>query len=389
MNSANSVSVAAQNQPEMLLVRAAQVFTPQDAGKQDILACGRQIIRIAPRIDPPPNLKVRIIDASGKLVIPGLVDLHVHLIGGGGEGGFATRTPEIDSDTILKAGVTTVAGCLGTDDVTRSLESLFAKAMQLRSSGISAFIYTGSYHVPPPTITGSIRRDIALLEPVIGVGEIAISDHRSSHPSFEEFIRMASEARTGGMIGGKAGLVHLHLGNGRDRLALLMRAVKETEIPIGQFLPTHVNRSPELFQHALEFARLGGNIDLTAGAEALEFALAPAKAIKQAIKAGINLNRITISSDSNGSMPVFDAQGNLVRLAVGKIERLLKELQAVQASGLALEKALCLFTQNPARRLGLDKRKGHLAPGMDADLVICNPGLQVEKVISRGKLRLS
>ncbi len=378
---------AAKRQPTMILVRGGNLFTPRPAGRQDILTCGRRIIKIAPVIEPPRDLEITIIEAAGKLVIPGLVDLHVHLIGGGGEGGFATRTPEIDPATILAAGVTTVAGCLGTDDVTRSLEALFAKAMQLRASGISAFIYTGSYHVPPPTITGSIRRDIALLEPVIGVGELAISDHRSSQPGFGEFIRLAAEARTGGMIGGKAGLVHIHTGSGSNRLDLLMRAVNETEIPIGQFLPTHVNRTPELFRHALEFARLGGNIDITAGAEALEFALEPVKAIRLATKAGIGLERLTISSDSNGSMPVFDNHGNLVRLAVGKIDRLLKELQALRASGLALEQVLGLFTENPARRLGLEKQKGRLEEGMDADLLVCDSGLRIESVIAQGRLQ--
>ena len=111
-----------------------------------------------------------------------------------------------------------------------------AKAMQLEEEGISTYMYTGSNQFPIATITGSVRKDVALIPKVIGVGEIAISDHRSSQPGFEELCRVAAEARVGGMIGGKAGLVHLHVGNGRRRLDPVIRMVEETEIPIDQFL---------------------------------------------------------------------------------------------------------------------------------------------------------
>ncbi len=381
--------ITSDQQPPLLLVKGGHVYTPQDQGELDILTCDERILKIAPRIDPPPGIAVKIVDARKKLVIPGLIDLHVHLLGGGGEGGFGTRMPEISLKTILEAGVTSVVGCLGTDDVTRRLESLLAKALQLRDEGISAYIYTGSYHVPPPTITGSIRKDIALIDPIVGVGELAISDHRCSQPTFEEFVRIAAEARTGGMIGGKAGLVHLHVGNGEKRLSLLIKTVKETEIPIGQFLPTHVNRTAELFEHALEFARMGGNIDLTAGSAALAFGLDTTSALEMISKENINLDQITLSSDSNGSMPIFNSRGQLVRLAVGQISVLPKALRSLHASGMPLDQALCPFTANPASRLGLARRKGRLEPGMDADIILLDStNLEIDTVIARGKLML-
>src|SRR5512139_4201755 len=188
------------------LIKEGTLYAPQNMGMKDILIVGRTIARIADHIDLPSDLPIRRISASGKLVTPGLVDLHVHLLGGGGEAGPRTRTPEITLSKITRAGVTTVVGCLGTDDVSRRPETLLAKAMQLEEEGISTYIYTGSYQFPPPTITGSVRKDISLIPKVIGVGEIAVSDHRSSQPSFEELCRVAAEARVGGMIGGKAGL---------------------------------------------------------------------------------------------------------------------------------------------------------------------------------------
>src|SRR5512139_148896 len=188
------------------LIKEGTLYAPQNMGMKDILIAGRMIARIADHIDLPGDFQIRRISASGKVVTPGFVDLHVHLLGGGGEAGPRTRTPEITLSKITRAGVTTVVGCLGTDDVSRRPETLLAKAMQLEEEGISTYIYCGSYQFPMATITGSIRKDIALIPKVIGVGEIAVSDHRSSQPTFEELARVAAEARVGGMIGGKAGL---------------------------------------------------------------------------------------------------------------------------------------------------------------------------------------
>src|SRR5512139_3569521 len=230
------------------LIKEGNVYAPEPKGIRDILVVGRIIALIAEQIELTGDFEVQVISARDKLVLPGFVDLHVHLLGGGGEGGFWTRTPDIALSTIARAGVTTLVGCLGTDDVSRHPETLLAKANQLEEEGVSAYIYTGSYQLPLPTITGSVRKDIALIPKVIGVGEIAISDHRSSQPTFEELARVAAEARVGGMIGGKAGLVHLHMGSGPRGLAPVIRIIKETEIPIGQFLPTHLTRASSLLE---------------------------------------------------------------------------------------------------------------------------------------------
>ena len=241
----------AQEKAMFTLITGGTIYAPEKLGRKDILIAGRVIARIAERIDLPAEFKPVVIRAKGKTIVPGLVDLHVHLLGGGGEAGPWSRTPEITLSKITRAGVTTVVGLLGTDDVSRRPETLLAKSMQLEQEGISAYIYSGSYQLPLATITGSLRKDIALIPKVVGVGEVAVSDHRSSQPSFEELCRIAAEARIGGMLGGKAGLVHLHMGAGPRRLDPVIRMVRETEIPIGQFLPTHLNRTQTLMEHAV------------------------------------------------------------------------------------------------------------------------------------------
>jgi beta-aspartyl-dipeptidase (metallo-type) len=368
------------------LIRGGSVYAPQKLGRKDILIAGRVIARIADRIELPAEFNAQVMRASGKTIVPGFVDLHVHILGGGGEAGPWSRTPEITLSKITRAGVTTVVGLLGTDDVSRRPESLLAKAMQLEQEGISAYIYSGSYQLPLATITGSLRKDLALIPKVLGVGEVAVSDHRSAQPSFEELCRMAAEARVGGMLGGKAGLVHLHMGAGPRRLEPVIRMARETEIPIGQFLPTHLNRTQTLMEHAIEFAKMGGNIDLTASGKNLPFHPTSVEAIQMALEAGVAVDQITLSSDSNGSMPIFDAQGDVVKLGVGDIQCLFDDWRMLLKAGLSMEDSLKIVSSNPARRVGLFASKGSLEAGKDADLLMLDKELNIESVLAKGRL---
>ena len=147
----------AQKRPMFTLITGGTVYAPQKLGHRDILIAGRAIARIAETIDLPAEFKPRVIRAKGRAIVPGFVDLHVHLLGGGGEAGPWSRTPEITLSKITRAGVTTVVGLLGTDDVSRRPETLLAKAMQLEQEGVSAYIYSGSYQLPLATVTGSLR----------------------------------------------------------------------------------------------------------------------------------------------------------------------------------------------------------------------------------------
>ncbi len=368
------------------LIKGGTVYGPEKMGVKDLLIVGRTIARVSNQIDLPSDFKVRVISASGKIVTPGLIDLHVHLLGGGGEGGPRTRTPEITLSKITRAGVTTAVGCLGTDDVSRRPETLLAKAMQLEEEGVSTYIYCGSYQFPLPTITGSVRKDIALIPKVIGVGEIALSDHRSSQPTFEELCRVAAEARVGGMLGGKAGLVHLHMGSGQRMLDLILRVIDETEIPIGQFLPTHLTRTQSLLEQSIQFAKMGGNIDLTVKGLDLHFPLTTGKALEMVLDRGVAPEQITLSSDSNGSMPIFDEEGKIIKLGVGDIQNLYLEWKGLVEEAFPFEDVLKMVTSNPAKRAGIYQMKGSVEEGKDADLLILDKDLRIESVMAKGRI---
>ncbi len=364
------------------IIKNANIYSPEPVGKRDILIAGERISHIAQEIPVPAGLgQVDVVDVKGATLVPGFLDQHVHLIGGGGEGGPATRTPEIQLSQITTAGVTTVVGCLGTDGTTRHMASLLAKARALEIEGITTFIYTGAYEVPTRTVTDNVRNDLVLIDKVIGVGEIAISDHRSAQPEIMDLRKLAAEARVGGMLGGKPGLFHFHVGGGPRGIQPIFDILETTELPIHMFTPTHMNRTPELLEQGARFTKRGGVVDITAGARAYEGIL------KLLNDFGVSIDNITISSDGNGSLPKFDAQGNLIGLGVGSVMTTYDTWKDLIVRGhIPMEEALKIITTNVARNLNLVGRKGSVQVGADADFVVLNGELEIKQVWARGRL---
>ncbi len=363
------------------IIKNATVYSPDFMGKKDIMFTAGKIAFMEDGIDVSLFKDyVEVIDATGKLLFPGFVDCHVHILGGGGEGGFKTRTPEIVLSDLISGGVTTVVGCLGTDGVTRNMESLIAKAKGLQEEGISAFVYSGSYRLPLGTLTGSIQKDIMMIDSVIGIGEIAISDHRSSAPVIEEFARAAADARVGGILSGKAGIVNVHLGDGKEMLDYLFYMMKNSEIPASQFLPTHANRNKELFNEAILYASEGGYIDFTTStvpAFIAEGEVKASDAYKIGLDKGVPSSQMTFSSDGQGSLPRFNSNGGLEGLDVGKVTSLYESVKEMIINhGMSIEEALRPITCNPAKLLKL-KGKGMLEIGSDADFVLVDAATYV------------
>ena len=280
----------------MKLIQNIDVYAPQHLGKKDVLTINDKIVKIkdAGSISADGFLsEAEIINGEGLLLTPGFIDSHVHVLGGGGEGGFANRTPEATMEGLTKFGVTTVVGCLGTDGIGRDMCALVAKTKGLNEQGMSAYCYTGSYQIPVRTLTDSIVKDIMMIQEIIGTGEIAISDHRSSQPTFEEFARVVADTRLGGVLSGKAGIVNVHLGDSPRCLDLIERVVDETEIPASQILPTHINRNEMLFGKSIEYALKGGAVDFT-GNEDIDYweticdEVRVCNGIKRMLDAGVN-----------------------------------------------------------------------------------------------------
>lgn len=376
----------------MLLIKNAAVYAPEPLGVKDVFLAGGKICAIRDSIDPGPDLPVEVIDGTGKLLLPGFIDSHVHILGGGGEGGYRSRTPELKLSDLIRAGTTTVVGCLGTDGVTRRMENLIAKAKQLKDEGVSCYIYTGSYDVPVRTFLADIRSDLLFIDEVIGVGEIAIADHRSSQPTFEEFVRIVADARVGGMLSGKGGVVNIHMGDDGQMLEYLERVKVETPLPAYHMIPTHMNRNPLLFERGITYAKGGGYVDFTTSSYASfqeDGELKSSDALKKMLDAGVPIGHITFSSDGQGSLPIFNREGENIDVQVARVDTLYQEVRdAVQQEGIPLETALQTITSSVADHLRLT-RKGRVREGNDADLVLVSPDtLEIQSVVALGQVML-
>lgn len=375
----------------IILLKNAEIMAPTSLGRQDVVIAGRHIAAIGEDFNlAGSNLPVTVIDCSEYYLTPGFVDSLVHFIGGGGEGGFATRTPEMQLTDATLAGVTTAVGVLGTDATTRTLTNLLAKAHALEIEGISTYCHTGSYEIPCRTLTGSITDDLILIDKFIGVGEIAISDHRSSQPTTEELRKVAAAARVGGMLAGKGGIVSVHVGAGERILQPLYQAVAGTELRVKQFYPTHMNRNRRVFEAGIEFAKKGGVIDFTTSTTAYDLRhgeVAAAAALAEALYLGIAPMQLTLSSDGNASLPLYNDDGELQGLQVGQVRSLyLSFREAVLQHQVPLTQALTCVTAAPAAVLGL-KHKGQVITGLDADvLLIRRDDLQLDTVFAKGQM---
>lgn len=369
----------------MLLIKGAEVYAPEYLGKKDVLIAGEKIERIGE--DLPEYEGCQVIDGTGRIVEPGFIDRHVHITGGGGEGSFHTQAPQVQLSDLIRGGVTTVVGLLGTDGISRSTENLVAKAKALKEEGISAYCCCGAYGHPGPTITGSISRDIMFVDEIIGL-KLAVSDHRAPNITVDELIRLGSDVRTAGMLSGKAGFVCLHMGGDDRALSPVFEALERTSIPVKTFQPTHVGRAKKLQEDAFKLAKMGGTIDFTCG-QFEEKIKELAASLRAAKEAGVPMDKVTISSDGQGSWSNYDAAGNLTEMGVSSVDTMYRQVvYQVQNENMSLEEALSLGTRNVAKALEVYPKKGAVHEGSDADVLVLNGDLSMNTVIARGSLMM-
>lgn len=362
------------------LIKNAEIYAPNSLGKKDILIAGEKIVAIADNLDIFSE-EANVWDAQGKITTPGLIDQHIHIIGAGGNNGFSSMTPEVNLSELISCGTTTVVGLLGTDGTARNIRTLYAKVKALENEGISAFMFCGYYGVDTVTITDSIQADMICIDKIIGC-KVAISDIRSSYPTATELLRKLRDVRVGGIIANKKGILHIHLGNLETKMDILFELVNTYQFPIEHISPTHVARTKPLFDQAIEFAKLGGMIDITTGASKYTD---PHKAVLFALESGANIENLTFSTDGHAGLTKFDENGKKIGFKKAPIDQNLYEVvQLIKKGGVSIEDAFKLITSNPAKNLGL-KDKGKIAIGFDADLCFFTQDFKLTDVFARGQ----
>ena len=366
------------------LIRNVKLYSPGYLGKKDILIFGEKIVKIEDNLVRYESDSI-VFDYMGKIATPGFIDQHIHVTGAGGKQGFSSMTPEITLTELISCGTTTVVGLMGTDGIARNIKSLYAKVKSLEDSGISAYMLCGYYGMDSPTITGDVQGDLAFIDKIIGC-KIAISDIRSSYPNALDLARKARQVLVGGFLGKKKGVLHIHLGNLKSKMDVLFQLVKEYEFPIEHISPTHVGRTKELFDQSIEFAKLGGMIDITTGASKYTD---PYKSVLYAIDKGVSIDNITFSSDGNAGLTKFDDSGAPIGVRKAPInENLNQVLLLIRKGKINIENALKLITTNPAKNMGLTQ-KGAITVGSDADLCFFDENFNLFDVFARGKQMMS
>ena len=367
----------------MLLIKNTNLYSPKSLGKKDILISNGKIVAIDDEI-VNHSVFSEVWDAKGAITTPGFIDQHIHVIGAGGKHGFASMTPQLHLGDLINCGTTTVVGLLGTDGSTRSIKTLFSKTQALNQEGITAYMYTGYYGLDKVYLMNSLQEDMIYIDSVIGC-KIAISDIRSSYPSALELLRLLRNVRVGGMLSGKKGILHLHLGDLSSKMDLLFEIIENYEFPIEHISPTHVGRTKDLFDQAITFAKMGGMIDITTGASKYTD---PYKSVLYALDNNVSIDNMTFSSDGNAGLDKLDKNNNLVGFKSAPFDKNFEEvINLHKLGGIPIEDALKLITSNPAKNLGL-KNKGQVKVNSDADLCFLNSDLELNTVIANGKFMM-
>ncbi|MEM9053250.1 MAG: amidohydrolase family protein, partial [Bacteroidota bacterium] len=276
----------------------------------------------------------------------------------------------------------TVVGLLGTDGSTRDVKTLYAKCKALDMEGMSTYMYTGYYGLDPKHIMSNVQDEMIFIDKVLGC-KIAITDVRSSYPTDLELLRILRQVRVGGMVGNKKGILHLHVGNLDEKIDALFRIVKDHKFPIENISPTHMGRTKDLFEQGIEFAKMGGIVDITTGAS--KYA-EPYESVLYALEKGASIDKLTFSSDGNAGLDKLDENGNFIGFRKAPFDlNIANCISLVKDGGLSITDAFKPSTINPAINLGL-KNKGRVAIGCDADFCLFDEDFNLTDVMARGQV---
>ena len=366
------------------LIKGGHLYEPMDLGCKDLLIVNGKIEKIADDISLPEGFfrESEVVQASDKLVFPGFIDQHVHILGGGG-GGPLGQAKEIAFRQVVQSGATTLIGTLGMDTVSRSLPSLLVKTKALRQCGLNAFMYTGSLVFPPATLTGSVTSDLMLVDEIVGV-KTGLGEPSFRRPEMGELENLITEARRAVLLSGRQSVIHIHLAaSAMEWIESIESILDRRGVPYSQIVITHVNRSSALLKRALEYARKGGAIDLTTCVRPPErpHSVKPSAGLKYYLQEGGPPEGVTFSSDSNSFRVLENGVVDYTRSTT-----LLEEFRdCILQEGIPIPRALAAITRNAARRFGMAQERGSLQEGLYADLSLFNKGLELTDLMAGGR----
>lgn len=400
-----------------VVIRGRRVLTPEGMHAAAIHVAQGRIARVSGFDDVPPS--ANLVEAGDALVFPGLVDTHVHVNEPGRTEweGFATATraaaaggvttlidmplnsiPPTTDVAALEAKRATALGRCAVD--TGFLGGLIpgnaAELAPLHSAGVfgfKCFLCPSGVDEFPPTSPGDLRE----AAPALAALDALLMVHAEWPPALEHAAATSGDRRSyatwlaGRPVAAETEAVRFLIGLAREwglRVHVVHVSASETLELIAAARADGVRMTAETCPHYLGFAAE----EIPDGAT--EFKCAPPireARYREGLWEALARDRLDAVVSDHSPAPAamkLRAEGDFLR-AWGGIASLQLRLPAVwtgaRARGYAPASLAAWLCSGPARLVGLGGRKGAIAPGLDADLVLWHP--EREFVVSRTELR--
>src|SRR5215472_5574826 len=385
---------------QTITIRADRALTPfEEIQDAVIVVQGSKISAVGQRGTVELPRRGSQIDARGRTVVPGFVDVHIHGAGGHDVMEGTREALEIIAATVAAHGTTSIVATTVTASEMETLE---------RVACVAKFILQSSEH-PVRELTAEI----------LGIhfeGPFISPTRRGVHPakwivppSRELLAQLLAEARGTAQILTLAPELPGALDLVRDgRKAGLVVSLGHTDATYEQTeaaIAAGASHAAHVFNAMRPFSHRGTGVlgaVLTSPKVSAELIADGVHVDETAMRILVNLKtseRVILVSDgiSATGMPdgkyqlgMFEVKvsGGVARNAEGKLAgstlTLDRALRNIVSLGVPLMAGVQMITANPARQIGLGARKGVLARGTDADLVFLDDKLEVSGVMTRG-----
>jgi N-acetylglucosamine-6-phosphate deacetylase len=382
-------------------IYASRILTPQDELRDCVIVVevGR-ITGIGHRdeVHIPPGAKDYV--ASGMTVVPGFVDVHIH--GAGGHDvmeGDAAALDKITS-TVARFGTTSIVATTVTapvEDTCRSLEGIaqyiHAHESTADNSRFGADIL--GIHLEGPFINPG-RRGVHPVESIAAPSVEILEKFRAAAgglikiltiaPEMPGALKLVAAAIADGIV---VALGHTDADYAQARAAI--QAGARHAVHVYNAMRPFTHRDPGVISAILTDA------DVTA--EIIADGVHVAGPAIQVLLGTKGFDTVLLVSDGTAATGMRDGSyklGNfdvavkdgVVRNSEGKLAgstlTLDRAVRYLVDLGVPMVDAIRMATILPARRLGLAGKKGIIAVGADADLVVLTPDLHVAGVMTRG-----
>ena len=382
-------------------IYAGRVLTPQEElADCVILVESGKIAGLGPRdqVRIPPDAVPYA--AGDKIIVPGFVDLHVH--GGGGHDVMEGTARALDrvTSTHARHGTTSIVATTVTasaEDTCHSLQGIarYIRAHQEAEEKPRLAAEILGIHLEGPFISKA-RRGVHPSDCIVKPSAGMLQKFREAADGLVRILTLAPELPGALELIASAVADGLTVAVGHtdadyDQARAAFAAGARHAVHFYNAMRPFTHRDPGVIGAVLT------DPDITA--EVIADGVHVAGPAIQVLIGTKGFDTVMLASDATSATGMPDGNYRLGTLEVyvkdgicrntegklaGSTLTLDRALQFIVALGVPFPEAVRMATILPARRLGLAGKKGIIAVGADADLVVLTPDLQVAGVMTRG-----